>query len=229
MMLMRGGWWGFVRAEGRVNAHCCERSSHLKKESEMAFVLPDLPYAKEELQPYLSAETLEFHHGKHHNAYVTNLNGLIEGTDFAGKTLEEIVMQSEAGVFNNAAQTWNHTFYWDSMKPGGGGEPAGELAEAIVRDFGSYDAFKTEFIQAGVTQFGSGWAWLVLDDGKLKVSKTGNADLPQKHGQIPLLTADVWEHAYYIDYRNLRPKYLEVFLTSLVNWDFAAANYAKAK
>ncbi len=195
----------------------------------MAFVLPDLPYAKEELQPYLSAETLEFHHGKHHNAYVTNLNGLIEGTDFAGKTLEEIVMQSEAGVFNNAAQTWNHTFYWDSMKPGGGGEPAGELAEAIVRDFGSYDAFKTEFIQAGVTQFGSGWAWLVLDDGKLKVSKTGNADLPQKHGQIPLLTADVWEHAYYIDYRNLRPKYLEVFLTSLVNWDFAAANYAKAK
>jgi Fe-Mn family superoxide dismutase len=115
------------------------------------------------------------------------------------------------------------------MKPGGGGEPAGELAEAIVRDFGSYDAFKTEFIQAGVTQFGSGWAWLVLDDGKLKVSKTGNADLPQKHGQIPLLTADVWEHAYYIDYRNLRPKYLEVFLTSLVNWDFAAANYAKAK
>ena len=195
----------------------------------MAFVLPDLPYAKEELQPYLSAETLEFHHGKHHNAYVTNLNGLIEGTDFAGKTLEEIVMQSEAGVFNNAAQAWNHTFYWDSMKPGGGGEPAGELAEAIVRDFGSYDAFKTEFIQAGVTQFGSGWAWLVLDDGKLKVSKTGNADLPQKHGQIPLLTADVWEHAYYIDYRNLRPKYLEVFLTSLVNWDFAAANYAKAK
>ncbi|NLE74033.1 MAG: superoxide dismutase [Actinobacteria bacterium] len=194
----------------------------------MAFVLPDLPYAKDALQPYLSAETLEFHHGKHHNAYVTNLNGLIEGTDFAAKTLEEIILQSEGGIFNNAAQTWNHTFYWDCMKPGGGGEPTGALAEAIVRDFGSYDAFKTEFAQAGATQFGSGWAWLVLEDGKLKVTKTGNADLPQKHGQIPLLTVDVWEHAYYIDYRNARPQYLEVFLASLVNWDFVAENYAKA-
>jgi len=194
----------------------------------MAFVLPDLPYAKDALQPYLSAETLEFHHGKHHNAYVTNLNGLIEGTDFAAKTLEEIILQSEGGIFNNAAQTWNHTFYWDCMKPGGGGEPTGALAEAIVRDFGSYDAFKTEFAQAGATQFGSGWAWLVLEDGKLKVTKTGNADLPQKHGQIPLLPVDVWEHAYYIDYRNARPQYLEVFLASLVNWDFVAENYAKA-
>lgn len=194
----------------------------------MAFVLPDLPYAKDALQPYLSAETLEFHHGKHHNAYVTNLNGLIEGTDFATKTLEEIVLQSEGGIFNNAAQTWNHTFYWDCMKPGGGGEPTGALAEAIVRDFGSYDAFKTEFAQAGATQFGSGWAWLVLEDGKLKVTKTGNADLPQKYGQTPLLTVDVWEHAYYIDYRNARPQYLEVFLASLVNWDFVAKNYAKA-
>lgn len=194
----------------------------------MAFTLPELPYAKDALQPYLSAETFEYHHGKHHNAYVTNLNNLIQGTEFAEKSLEEIVMTSEGGIFNNAAQTWNHTFYWNSMKPGGGGEPTGPLAAAIARDFGSYEAFKSEFVQAGVTQFGSGWAWLVVEQGVLKVTKTSNADLPQKHGQIPLLTADVWEHAYYIDYRNLRQKYLEVFLDSLVNWEFAAANYAKA-
>ncbi len=195
----------------------------------MAFVLPDLPYGQDALQPHLSAETLEFHHGKHHNAYVTNLNNLIEGTDLATRSLEEIVLNSEGGVFNNAAQVWNHTFYWNSMKPGGGGEPTGPLAEAIARDFGSYEAFKTEVVQAGVTQFGSGWAWLVVENGELKIVKTGNADLPLKHGQVPLLTADVWEHAYYIDYRNLRPKYLEVFLASLGNWDFAEANYAKAK
>ncbi|OPZ78954.1 MAG: Superoxide dismutase (Fe) [Actinobacteria bacterium ADurb.Bin444] len=189
----------------------------------MAFVLPELPYAKDALQPHLSAETLDYHHGKHHNAYVTNLNNLIEGTDFASKGLEEIVLTSEGGVFNNAAQVWNHTFYWNSMKPGGGGEPTGELAAAIAKSFGSYDAFKAEFIQAGLTQFGSGWAWLVLDNGQLKITKTGNADLPLKHGQVALLTADVWEHAYYIDYRNLRQKYLEVFLASLVNWDADAA------
>jgi Fe-Mn family superoxide dismutase len=195
----------------------------------MAFVLPELPYAKDALQPHLSAETLDYHHGKHHNAYVTNLNNLIEGTDFASKGLEEIVLTSEGGVFNNAAQVWNHTFYWNSMKPGGGGEPTGELAAAIAKSFGSYDAFKAEFIQAGLTQFGSGWAWLVLDNGQLKITKTGNADLPLKHGQVALLTADVWEHAYYIDYRNLRQKYLEVFLASLVNWDAAAAIYAQSK
>ncbi|NLG67112.1 MAG: superoxide dismutase [Actinobacteria bacterium] len=195
----------------------------------MAFVLPELPYAKDALQPHLSAETLDYHHGKHHNAYVTNLNNLIEGTDFASKALEEIVLTSEGGVFNNAAQVWNHTFYWNSMKPGGGGEPTGELAAAIAKSFGSYDAFKAEFIQAGLTQFGSGWAWLVLDNGQLKITKTGNADLPLKHGQVALLTADVWEHAYYIDYRNLRQKYLEVFLASLVNWDAAAAIYAQSK
>ncbi len=195
----------------------------------MAFVLPELPYAKDALQPHLSAETLDYHHGKHHNAYVTNLNNLIEGTDFASKALEEIVLTSEGGVFNNAAQVWNHTFYWNSMKPGGGGEPTGELAAAIAKSFGSYDAFKAEFIQAGLTQFGSGWAWLVLDNGQLKITKTGNADLPLKHGQVALLTADVWEHAYYIDYQDLRQKYLEVFLASLVNWDAAAAIYAQSK
>ncbi len=195
----------------------------------MAFVLPELPYAKDALQPHLSAETLDYHHGKHHNAYVTNLNNLIEGTDFASKALEEIVLTSEGGVFNNAAQVWNHTFYWNSMKPGGGGEPTGELAAAIAKSFGSYDAFKAEFIQAGLTQFGSGWAWLVLDNGQLKITKTGNADLPLKHGQVALLTADVWEHAYYIDYRNLRQKFLEVFLASLVNWDAAAAIYSQYK
>jgi len=192
----------------------------------MAFTLPDLPYDKNALVPHLSAETLEYHHGKHHNAYVTNLNGLIEGSDLAGKTLEEIIMTSEGGVFNNAAQVWNHTFYWQCMKPKGGGIPAGELAAAIDEAFGSFDAFKSEFSQAAVTQFGSGWAWLVVDGGSLKVVKTGNADLPLKHGQTALLTVDVWEHAYYIDYRNLRAKYVETFLGELVDWDFVAANYA---
>lgn len=192
----------------------------------MAFTLPDLPYPKDALAPYLSQETLEYHHDKHHNAYVTNLNGLIEGTDLAAKSLEEIILASDGGVFNNAAQVWNHTFFWQGMKPGGGGEPSGDLAAAIERDFGSLDAFKTEFTQAAVTQFGSGWAWLVDDGGKLKVMKTSNADLPMKHGQTALLTIDVWEHAYYIDYRNLRPKWVETFLSDLVNWDFVAQNLA---
>jgi len=195
----------------------------------MAFTLPDLPYAKGALAPYLSEETLEYHHGKHHNAYVTNLNGLIEGTELAGKSLEDIILIADGGVFNNAAQVWNHSFYWKCMKPGGGGEPAGELGKAIDKAFGSLDAFKKEFTQAAVTQFGSGWAWLVLDGEALKIVKTGNADLPLKHGQTALLTADVWEHAYYIDYRNLRPKYVETFLASLVDWEFVAANYAAAR
>jgi Fe-Mn family superoxide dismutase len=195
----------------------------------MAFTLPELPYAKDALAPYLSAETLEYHHGKHHNAYVNNLNGLIEGTELAGRSLEDIIMVADGGLFNNAAQVWNHTFYWHCMKPGGGGEPTGELAAAIEAAFGSFDTFKTEFTQAAVTQFGSGWAWLVLEGDALKVTKTGNADLPLKHGQTALLTVDVWEHAYYIDYRNLRPKYVETFLASLVDWDFVAANYAAAK
>ncbi|MBK7973019.1 MAG: superoxide dismutase [Deltaproteobacteria bacterium] len=190
----------------------------------MAFTLPPLPYAKDALAPHLSAETLEFHHGKHHNAYVTNLNKLLEGKPDASKSLEEIILSSDGGVFNNAAQIWNHTFYWNSMKPNGGGAPTGELATAIDRDFGSLDKLKEEFTAAATTQFGSGWAWLVLDKGKLMVTKTANADLPMKHGQKALLTLDVWEHAYYIDYRNLRPKYIETFLTHLVNWDFALAN-----
>jgi Fe-Mn family superoxide dismutase len=195
----------------------------------MAFTLPDLPYAKGALAPYLSEETLEYHHGKHHNAYVNNLNALTDGTELAGRSLEDIVLVAEGGVFNNAAQVWNHGFYWKCMKPSGGGEPTGELAAAIGKAFGSFDGFKKEFAQAAVTQFGSGWAWLVLEGGALKIVKTGNADLPLKHGQIALLTVDVWEHAYYIDYRNLRPKYVETFLDSLVDWDFAAANYAAAR
>jgi len=195
----------------------------------MAFSLPDLPYGKDALAPYLSAETLEYHHGKHHNAYVTNLNSLIEGTELADRSLEDIIMVSEGGVFNNAAQVWNHTFYWKCMKPGGGGEPAGELGAALEAAFGSVAEFKKQFTQAAVTQFGSGWAWLVLEGGTLRVTKTSNADLPMKHGQIALLTVDVWEHAYYLDYRNQRPKYVEAFLEHLVNWDFVAANYQAAK
>jgi len=194
----------------------------------MAFTLPPLPYDKTALAPHISAETLEFHHGKHHNAYVTNLNKLLEGKPEASKSLEDIILSSEAGVFNNAAQIWNHTFYWSSMKPGGGGAPSGDLADAIKRDFGSLEKLHEELTNAAVTQFGSGWAWLVQNkDGKLAVTKTGNADLPMKHGQKALITIDVWEHAYYIDYRNLRPKYVETFLKSLVNWDFAAANLKK--
>jgi len=193
----------------------------------MGFTLPDLPYAKDALAPFLSQETLEYHHDKHHNAYVTNLNGLIEGTEHAGHSLEDIILAADQGpLFNNAAQVWNHTFYWNCMKPGGGGAPSGELAKAIDGAFGSLDDFKKELSAAAVGQFGSGWAWLVLENGALKVTKTGNADLPLKHGQTALLTIDVWEHAYYIDYRNLRPKYVETFLTSLVNWDFVAQNYA---
>ncbi len=193
----------------------------------MAFTLPALPYDKSALAPHLSAETLEFHYGKHHKAYVDNLNKLVEGKPEANKSLEEIITTSEAGVFNNAAQIWNHTFYWSSMKPGGGGQPTGELAQAITRDFGSYEKFAEEFTTAGATQFGSGWAWLVLDKGKLAVTKTPNADLPLKHGQKALLTMDVWEHAYYIDFRNARPKYIETFLKHLVNWDFALENLKK--
>ena len=196
----------------------------------MAFTLPELPYSKDALAPHISAETLEYHHGKHHKAYVDKLNELLAGKPEADKSLEEVIMSSDGPVFNNAAQIWNHTFYWSSMKApsgGGGGQPSGDLAAAITRDFGSFDKFKTEFTQAGITQFGSGWAWLVLEGGKLKVTKTPNADLPMKHGQKALLTMDVWEHAYYIDFRNARPKYIETFLSSLANWDFALANLKK--
>lgn len=194
----------------------------------MAFALPELPYPKNALEPHLSAETLEFHHGKHHNAYVTNLNKLTEGQPDAGKPLEEIIRTATGGVFNNAAQVWNHTFYWQCLKPRGGGAPTGRLAELLKRDFGSVDQFKAQFRDAAATLFGSGWAWLVVEGGQLKITQTGNADLPLKHGQTALLTIDVWEHAYYIDYRNARPKYVEAVIEHLLNWDFAAANLAKS-
>jgi Fe-Mn family superoxide dismutase len=191
----------------------------------MAFTLPPLPYDKNALAPHISGETLDYHYGKHHQAYVTNLNKLVEGKPEASKSLEDIILASDGGVFNNAAQIWNHTFYWQSMKPNGGGQPTGDLADAINRDFGSFDKFAEEFTAAATTQFGSGWAWLVLGkDKKLAVTKTPNADLPLKHGQKALLTIDVWEHAYYIDFRNQRPKYIETFLKHLANWDFALAN-----
>lgn len=198
----------------------------------MAITLPALPYANDALLPHITPETLEFHHGKHHNAYVVNLNNLIKDTDLADKSLEDIIKAvagdaSKAGIFNNAAQVWNHTFYWNSMKPAGGGKPTGAIAAKIDADFGSYEKFVELFTAAATTQFGSGWAWLVVGaDGKLAVTKTGNADTPLVHGQKALLTIDVWEHAYYIDFRNLRPKYIATFLESLVNWDFVNANLA---
>jgi len=199
----------------------------------MAFVLPSLPYAKNALAPYISEQTVEFHYGKHHAGYVNNLNKLVENTELADASLEEVVKAvagdaSKAGIFNNAAQVWNHTFYWNSMKPNGGGMPTGALAAKIDNDFGSYEKFKETFKNAGVGQFGSGWAWLVLDGNTLKVTKTANADLPIVHGQVPLLTMDVWEHAYYLDYQNRRPDYAQTWLDSLVNWDFASENFAKA-
>ncbi len=193
----------------------------------MAIELPPLPFEKNALAPYISEETLDYHYGKHHQAYVTNLNKLLEGSPDAGKSLEEIILSSEGGVFNNAAQIWNHSFYWNGLKAGCGG-PKGALESAIARDFVSLDALKLELAQAATTQFGSGWAWLVADNGKLKVVKTPNADLPMKHGQKALWTIDVWEHAYYIDYRNARPKYIDDVLGQLINWDFVAENLAKA-
>jgi len=195
----------------------------------MPFMLPPLPFEKGALAPHISAETFEFHYGKHHQAYVTNLNKLTEGKPEAAKSLEEIITSAPAGgLFNNAAQVWNHSFFWNSLKKGGGGEPTGALGAAIARDFGSFAKFKEDFTTAATTLFGSGWVWLVLEGGKLKIVQTSNADLPMKHGQTALLTLDVWEHAYYIDHRNARPKYVEGFLGSLANWGFAAENFAKS-
>ncbi len=199
----------------------------------MAFELPALPYAQDALEPHITANTLSFHHGKHHNTYVTNLNNMVADSDLANKSLEEIITTvagdaGKAGIFNNAAQVWNHTFYWNSMSPNGGGAPTGAIADKINADFGSFDKFVEEFKVAATTQFGSGWAWLVLDGGTLKVTKTGNADSPIAHGQTPILTIDVWEHAYYLDFQNRRPDYISTFLGSLVNWDFANANLAAA-
>ncbi|MFO1242392.1 MAG: superoxide dismutase [Rickettsiales bacterium] len=199
----------------------------------MAFTLPELPYAKDALAPHISANTLDFHYGKHHQAYVTNLNKLVEGTPLEKASLEQVIQESakdssKAGIFNNSAQVWNHTFYWHSMKPQGGGKPTGDVAKKIEQDFGSFEKFAEEFKNAGATQFGSGWAWLVLDGGKLKVTKTPNADLPMVHGQKALLTMDVWEHAYYLDYQNRRPDYMGIFLEKLVNWDFVNKNLQAA-
>jgi Fe-Mn family superoxide dismutase len=192
----------------------------------MAFELPALPYANNRLIPYISEETLDFHYGKHHQTYVTNLNNLIPGTEFEGLSLEEIILKSSGGIFNNAAQVWNHSFYWNCLAPHAGGKPTGGLATAIDATFGSFDNFKTEFSKCAVTTFGSGWAWLVKNaDGSLALVSTSNAACPLTTAQKPLLTCDVWEHAYYIDYRNSRPNYLEAFW-NLVNWDFVAANFA---
>ena len=192
----------------------------------MAHTLPALPYAQDALAPHLSKETFEYHYGKHHQAYVTNLNNLIPGTEFEALSLEDIVKKSSGGIYNNAAQIWNHTFFWNCMKPQGGGAPKGKLADAINAKFGSYDAFKEAFTKSAVGNFGSGWTFLVKKaDGSVDIVNMGPAGTPLTTGDTALLTVDVWEHAYYIDYRNARPKFVEVFLTSLVNWDFAEKNF----
>ena len=191
----------------------------------MAFTLPSLPYSSDALSPHLSSETLGLHHGKHHQAYVDKLNDLVDGK--SNEDLEAVIREADAGpVFNNAAQHWNHSFYWQCMAPGGGGKPEGELAEAIARDFGSFEDFTKKLHEAGATHFGSGWAWLVHDGSKLLVTSTHDADLPLAHSQQALLTIDVWEHAYYVDYRNKRPDYIGAFLDHLVSWDFVAENLA---
>ena len=188
----------------------------------MAFSLPDLPYAKNALEPHISAETLEYHYGKHHQTYVDKLNAMIAGTDMAGKSLEEIIRSSSGGLFNNAAQVWNHSFYWQCLSPSGGGAPDGKLAEMIARDFGSFEQFVSQFNEKAVANFGSGWTWLVQQpDGKLAIVNTDDAETPLTTDATPVLTCDVWEHAYYVDYRNARPKYLEAFW-QLVNWEHAA-------
>ena len=194
----------------------------------MAFELPSLPYEKDALAPYMSSETLDFHHGKHHQTYVTNLNNLVKDTDMQDASLEDIVVKSckdssMAGIFNNAGQHWNHILFWQCMKPNGGGAIPSELENRINSDFGSVDQFKEAFVQAGTTQFGSGWAWLAIDNGKLVVTKSANASNPLVDGMKPILGCDVWEHSYYIDYRNKRPDYLKAFLDNLVNWEFVAS------
>ena len=191
----------------------------------MPITLPKLPFEKNSLAPHISEKTIEFHYGKHHNAYVEKTNKLVEGTELAKESLENIIKKtakdaSKAGIFNNAAQVWNHSFYWQCIKPKGGGRPTGEAAKMIDKDFGSYEKFVEQFKNAGATQFGSGWAWLILKDGRLEVMKTPNADTPLAHGLKAVLTVDVWEHAYYLDYQNRRPDYLTAFVEHLINWDF---------
>jgi superoxide dismutase, Fe-Mn family len=200
----------------------------------MAFELPPLPYPKNALEPHISERTMDFHHGRHHQAYVTNLNNLIQGQPFERQSLEDIIKgtykdSSKTGVFNNAAQVWNHTFFWHSMKPQGGGAPSGDVAAAINRDCGGLDKFKEQFKAAAVGQFGSGWAWLVADRGQLKIVPTPNAVNPLAEGQHALLTCDVWEHAYYLDYQNRRPDFVQTFLDHLINWDFVTQNLAQAR
>lgn len=192
----------------------------------MAHQLPELPYAKNALEPHMSAETFDYHYSKHHNAYVTNLNNLIPGTEFEKMALEEIITKAAGGIYNNAAQVWNHTFFWNCMKPNGGGAPTGSLADAINSKWGSLDEFKAAFQASAVGNFGSGWTWLVKkSDGSLDIVNMGAAGTPLTTGDTPLLCVDVWEHAYYIDYRNLRPKFVETYLGQLVNWDFVASNF----
>ena len=191
----------------------------------MTYELPALPYAKDALAPVISAETIDYHYGKHHQAYVTNLNNLVPGTEHEGKSLEELIHSTSGGLFNNAAQVWNHTFYWNGLSPDGGGEPSGTVGDAIVEAFGSFDAFKEQFVKSAIGNFGSGWTWLVKNaDGGLEIVNTDDAETPLTDGKTPLLTIDVWEHAYYIDYRNARPKYLDE-IWKIVNWDFVEANY----
>ncbi|MFH2202029.1 MAG: superoxide dismutase [Elusimicrobiota bacterium] len=193
-------------------------------DTKQKIMLPALPYAMDALEPHISAETLDFHYGKHHKTYVAKLNDALPGTEFENSSLEEIVKKAKGGVFNNAAQTWNHSFYWNSLSPNGGGAPKGALAGEIDKAFGSFNRFQERFSQTAITAFGSGWAWLVKNrDGKLEIVSTKDAGSPLTQGQTPLLTCDVWEHAYYIDYRNARPKYVEAFW-KLVNWNFAAEN-----
>jgi Fe-Mn family superoxide dismutase len=190
----------------------------------MAFELPPLPYAQDALAPHMSAETLEYHYGKHHATYVQKLNDAVKGTPDENASLEDIIMKADGGLFNNAAQTWNHTFFWNGMSPDGGGQPSGDVAAKIDAAFGSYDDFRAKLTDAATTQFGSGWAWLVDNGGTLEIMKTANADLPMKHGAKALWTIDVWEHAYYIDYRNARPKFVDAVLDNLINWEFVSGN-----
>ncbi|MCC6216603.1 MAG: superoxide dismutase [Polyangiaceae bacterium] len=194
----------------------------------MEFEVAPLPYAKNALEPFMKAETLEFHFEKHHKGYMTNLKGLLEGKPEASRPLVEVIRGSSGGVFNNAAQVWNHTFFWDGLRPGGGGEPAGEVGDLLRRDFGSYGAFREAFVKAGLGRFGSGYAWLVLSEGKAKLIDTPNAETPLTTSDVPLFTVDVWEHAYYLDHRNLRKAFLETVLDHLVNWEFVAKNLRSA-
>jgi Fe-Mn family superoxide dismutase len=197
----------------------------------MSLTLPELPYAYDALQPYMSRETLEYHHDKHHNAYVTTGNKLLEGSGLEGKSVEEVVKGSygkNAGLFNNAAQHYNHTHFWNWMKKGGGGKPPQKIADKIASDLGGYDKFREDFMQAGATQFGSGWCWLAVKNGKLEIMKTPNGENPLVHGGVPILGCDVWEHSYYIDYRNARPKYLEAFVDNLINWEYVEQLFDKA-